>query len=137
MPRLRKRGLRPARPKPTRSRPKLPAISEEMKAWSAALAAEVTTWPEVTTRPMFGFTALYRRDKIFAALPRTRGMESPNALAFKLESAAPKILTRAQRDPRIQTTNMQKTRWWVYELASDADLRPALEWLDQSYKAAR
>src|SRR5262245_9274080 len=98
-----------------RPRPSLPKLSEEMKAWSAALAAEVTTWPEVTTRPMFGFTALYRRDKIFAALPRTRGMESPNALAFKLESAAPKILTRAQRDPRIQTTNMQKTRWWVYE----------------------
>src|SRR5437868_3513685 len=43
-----------------RTRPRLPKITEEMKAWSAALGAEVTTWPGVTTRPMFGLTAVYR-----------------------------------------------------------------------------
>ena len=54
------------------SRPKLPKISEEMKAWSAALAGEVGEWPHVSTRSFFGFTALYRKDKMFAALPRCR-----------------------------------------------------------------
>ncbi len=86
---------------------------------------------------MFGFTALYWRTRIFAVLPRTRGMESPNALAFKLASAGPKILARARLDPRIQTANLLKEHWWTCELSSDADLRPALGWLSQAYEAAR
>jgi len=118
-------------------RPRLPKVSEEMKVWSAALAAEVTTWPGVTTRPMFGLTALYRRGKIFAVLPRTRGMETPNSLAFKLESAGPRTLARARRAPRIGFTDALKTHWLTFEVTSDADLRPALDWLGRAYEAAR
>jgi hypothetical protein len=117
-------------------RPRLPKVSEEMKAWSAALAAEVTTWPSVTTRPMFGLTALYRRGKIFAVLPQTRGMESANALALKLGPAGFRVLARAQQDPRIGFTGALKTRWLTFEVTSDADLRAALDWLSRAYEAA-
>jgi hypothetical protein len=78
-----------------RTRPRLPKITEEMMAWPAALRAEVTTWPGITTRPMFGLTALYRARKIFAVLPRTRCMDVPNSIAFKLESAEPHSGSRA------------------------------------------
>ena len=118
-------------------RPRLPKVSEEMKAWSAALAAEVTTWPSVTTRPMFGLTALYRRGKIFGVLPRTRGMESPNALALKLGPAGSRTLAQARRDPRIAFTDALRTHWLTFEVTSDSDLRPALEWLNRAYEAAR
>ncbi|HTE87927.1 MAG TPA: hypothetical protein VK639_03135, partial [Terriglobales bacterium] len=77
-----------------RARPRLPKITEEMKAWSAALGTEVMTWPGVTTRPMFGLTAVYRARRIFAALPRTRCMDVPNSIAFKLESAGSRIRAR-------------------------------------------
>jgi hypothetical protein len=106
-----------------------------MKAWSAALADEVTTWPGLSTRPMFGLTALYRRGKIFAVLPRTRGMETPNSLAFKLESVGPRILARARRDPRIAFTEMQKARWLRFEITSDTDLHAVLDWLGRAYAA--
>jgi hypothetical protein len=86
---------------------------------------------------MFGLTALYRRDKIFAALPRTRGMESPNALAVKLGPAGASTLTKARRDPRIGFTDALKTRWLTFEMSSGSDLRGALEWLNRAYKAAR
>jgi hypothetical protein len=118
------------------SRPRLPKVSEEMKAWSAALADEVRTWPNVTTRPMFGLTALYGRGKIFAVLPRTRGMDTPNSLAFKLESVGPRILARVRRDPRIAVTEMQKARWLRFEIGSDGDLHTALDWLSRAYEAA-
>jgi hypothetical protein len=118
------------------TRPRLPKVSEEMKAWSAALADEVTTWPGVTMRPMFGLTALYRRGKIFAVLPRTRGMETPNSLAFKVESVGPRILARARRDPRIAFTEMRKARWLRFEIGSDADLHSALDWLGRAYETA-
>ena len=117
-------------------RPKLPKVSEEMKAWSAALAAEVAGFPQVTTRAFFGFTALYRRNKIFALLPRTRAMETPNSLAFKLESPRPRIVTQLRQDPRVGATEIQMARWFTFELIAGADLRDALDWLGKAYEAA-
>jgi hypothetical protein len=118
------------------NRPKLPPISEEMKAWSAALASEIGEWPQVATRSFFGFTALYRRDKIFAALPRTRAMGTPDSLAFKLEDAAPATRERLEADARIGTTQMQSTRWFTFTVGSNADLHGAVDWLAEAYSAA-
>ncbi|MGC2193856.1 MAG: hypothetical protein WA628_04210 [Terriglobales bacterium] len=118
------------------SRPKLPPISEEMKAGSAALEGELADWPHVSVRAMFGFKALYRGKRIFAVLPRTRGMGTANSLAFKLEDAGPRVLAQLQKEARIQTTMMQARRWFVFELSSDGDLKDALEWLGRAYGAA-
>jgi predicted DNA-binding protein (MmcQ/YjbR family) len=118
------------------NRPNLPPISEQMKAWSAALEAETADWPGVASRAFFGFTALYRRDKIFALLPHTRGMETANSLAFKLESPGARPLPRLQQDPRVGSTGMQKAHWFTFELAADADLHEALNWLARAYEAA-
>ena len=119
-----------------RTRPRLPKITEEMKAWSAALGTEVMTWPAVTTRPMFGLTAVYRARRIFAVLPRTRCMDAPNSIAFKLESAGVRMRARAQRDPHISSFGVQKSRWLSFEMNCDADLHPALQWLSRAYEAA-
>jgi len=108
-------------------RPKLPVVSEEMKAWSAALATEVLTWPQITTRVFFGFTALYRGDAIFAILPRTRAMGTPTSLAFKLESASPRLRARLESDIRVGSTEMRAARWQTFELTRDSDLHGALE----------
>jgi hypothetical protein len=107
-----------------RPRPKLPKISEEMKTWSAALAAEVTTWPQVLTRPMF-----------FAVLPRSRCRDLPNSLGLKLKSPSPRIRKMAQRDYHIRFGDMTAC-WWGFEMNSNADIRPALDWLGRAYDAA-
>jgi hypothetical protein len=118
------------------TRPKLPRVSEEMKAWSVALSTEVGDWKQVTGRAFFGFTALYRRDKIFALLARTRAMESPNALAFKLESPSTRMTGLLRQDPRIGATQMRKARWFTFEISCNTDLRTVIEWLDRAYEAA-
>jgi hypothetical protein len=107
-----------------------------MKAWSAALAAEIGGWPQVSARAFFGLAAHYRKDKIFALLPRTRGMETPNSLAFKLRAPTAALCVRLEKDSRIGSTDMQKTRWFTFELASDADLHDALDWLGRAYETA-
>ena len=86
---------------------------------------------------MFGFTALYRGKRIFAILPRTRGMGSASSLAFKLENAGPRRLAQLQADKRLSTTVMLATRWFVFELTSNRDLNDALDWLGRAYDAAR
>jgi len=107
-----------------------------MKAWSAALAVEVSDWPEVATRSFFGFTALYRKDKIFAVLPRTRGMETPNALAFRIDTPSAANRARLEKDPRIGSAEIKKARWFTLELSPDTDLHDALDWLGRAYEAA-
>lgn len=119
-----------------KSRPRLEKVSEEMKAWSAMLAGEVASWPVVTTKPMFGLTAFYRKGRIFAVLPKTRGMQSGNSLAFKIPEASARMRKRLQRDQRVQETEMKKARWFVFEMESDADLRDVLGWLSEAYEAA-
>ena len=86
---------------------------------------------------MFGFTALYRGKKIFAVLPRTRGMGSASSLAFKLSKTGPHARKSLSTDARISTTVMKATRWFVFELSSDRDLNDALDWLGKAYQAAR
>jgi hypothetical protein len=122
--------------RPRAARPNLPAVSEQMKAWSAALADEVDSWPKVATHSFFGLAALYRKDKIFALLPRTRGMGTANSLAFKLDPQTSTVRARLDKDPRIRSTQMGKGRWFTFELSSDADLHDALDWLGRAYEAA-
>ena len=118
-------------------RPRLVRVSEEMKAWSAMLAGEIARWPAVTTKPMFGFTAFYRKSTIFAVLPKTRGMNSPNSLAFKIPSATARQFERLRHDARIGETEMQKTHWFSFVVQSEADLQGALAWLSEAYEAGK
>ena len=107
-----------------------------MKAWTAALASELATWPQVQSRAFFGFTALYREDKIFALLPRTGALEPSHSVAFKMESAAPGILVRARRDSRIGHTETLRARWFTFEVSAESDLRDAVKWLLRAHKSA-
>jgi hypothetical protein len=107
-----------------------------MKAGSAALEAELTGLPGLSSRPMFGFSALYRGKQIFALLPRSRGVGSPNSLAFKLEDAGARLLAKLRAESRISTTVMRASRWFVFELHCDQDLKDAVRWLNHAYEAA-
>lgn len=127
----------PAKKPPNRERPPLVKASEQMKAWAAALAAEMEAWPHVTTKAMFGMTGIYRKNKIFAALPRTRAFGSTTSVAFKVEGSGEKLLTKLKKDPHVTDTIMRTTRWLTYELESDEDLRSALNWLNKAYELAK
>jgi hypothetical protein len=63
-------------------------------------------------------------------------MDSPNPLAFKLPSTNPRLLGRISKDARIGSTEMQKARWFTFELNCDADLHDALAWLGRAHEAA-
>ena len=116
------------------ARPAFPPISEEMKQWSALLAEELRAWPKVSSRPMFGFQGFYRGKKIFAALPTTRGFNSPNSLIFRIQPMPLELLERAKKEPRIDLeTRTPGAKWFVFEMRSGDDLRAALWWLNQAY----
>ncbi|MGH9532725.1 MAG: hypothetical protein ACRD2Q_10070 [Terriglobales bacterium] len=121
---------------PARPRPKLLKISEEMRRWSALLGTEILTWPGLRTRPMFGLIVYYRGKKIFAGLPKTKAMRSPNSIIFKFQRPTKALVAALHRDPRVALSEMGGAGWQCFELASDGDLNDALGWLDRAYRAA-
>lgn len=116
----------------------MPPISEEMKEWSAMLGQELSGWPQVTSRPMFGMLGIYRRKKIFAALPATRAIGAPNSIIFRFDPMPPDLQQRALKEPRIaKDRKAPGARWFSFEILSAAELRDALWWLKQAYERTR
>lgn len=116
-----------------RERPKMPRISEEMKQWSAMLKTEVSGWPQISTKPMFGMMGLYRGKRIFGGLPVTRGFDTPNSVIFRFDPMPEDLEQRALKDSRIAPGK----RWFSFNVGSTEDLRDALWWLNQAYEKTK
>ena len=123
------------RQKPAVPRPKLLPVSEETRRWSALLESELLGWPGVIAKRMFGFRTLYRRKRIFAALPHSKGFSTDASILVKFDPMPPALLRRAQSDRRVHLNRPGKG-WLSFALNSDADLHDALEWLNSSYQSA-
>src|SRR5258708_14486253 len=92
-------------------------IDDEMKELSAMLEKEVSDWPGVSKKPMFGYQGLYRGGKIFDALPRSRAMRSPRSLMFKFASMTPATIESVKKDSRVDTVSgLSVAGWFVFEL---------------------
>jgi hypothetical protein len=116
-----------------RPRPKLPRIPEEMRQWSDLLLREILGWRDVSSRPMFGMTAVYRGNAIFGVLPRTRAMNTPYSVSFKILSRNPGLKKQLEADSRILPSNSD-TKWISFELQSGDDLPDAMRWFTRAYR---
>jgi hypothetical protein len=90
-----------------------------MRHVCALIDGEISQWPEVTSRSMFGFRAYYRRGVIFALLPETRALETPNSIAYKLENGGAR----------------EGAKWISYETDGPENVRTVLALLDRAYMA--
>jgi hypothetical protein len=124
------------RKKPAAQRPNLLPVSEETRRWSALLESELLSWPGVVAKRMFGFRALYRGKRIFAALPNSRGFGPDATIILKFDPVPPSVIKRAENDIRLRTNSPGKG-WFSFTLTSDTDLHDALEWLNQAYESAK
>ena len=122
-------------------RPKMPKwfpVDDEMKEFSAMLEKEVSDWPGVSMRPMFGYQGLYRNGEIFAALPRSRAMKSPRSLMFKFASMSSALLDSTKKDSRIDTiSGVPGPGWFLFDLHEASASKDALGWLGRAYEAAK
>jgi hypothetical protein len=116
-----------------RARPKLPRVPEEMRQWSDLLLREILPWPDVTLRPMFGMTAVYRGKAIFGALLRTRAMDTPYSVSFKMSRRNPNLQKRLEADHRILRST-RDAKWISFELQSGDDLPDAIRWFARAYR---
>lgn len=106
-------------------RPRLFKIDAEMQRWCAQLEQELSAWPDVTAKPMFGMIGYYHGKSIFAAIPRTRAAESARSVLIKLPGSDDKRGNRARAPGKS---------WVAYELKSVNDVSEALTRLERAYE---
>jgi hypothetical protein len=127
--------------KPKSKRPQMPKffpIDDEMKELSAMLEKEVSDWPGISMKPMFGYQGLYRDGKIFAALPRSRAMKSSRSIMFKIASISPAIQDSAKKDSRVDIfSRVPGPGWFMFEMDEASAMQGALGWLGRAYDAAK
>lgn len=137
---------RASKSKKSAARPPMLRVNEEMKEWAGLLEAELSKWPEVSAKPMFGMRAFYRKRRIFAAVPRTRALNSPTSVIFKLhaQSSGKKANNwdrqrqfHDMEDNRLKELRMTSAGWLSFELNSAEDIRDALYWFEQAYNKAQ
>lgn len=120
---------------PANQRPTLPRASEEIKRFAGLLENEILAWPDVNSRPMFGFTGLYHSKKIFAVLPRTRTIDTPNSIAFRLTRRSRGLTEKMRKDERV-IISTPEAKWISFIVESEADIHDALQWLGHAYAEA-
>jgi TfoX/Sxy family transcriptional regulator of competence genes len=108
-------------------RPRLLKVDPEMQRWCDALIDEISTWPRVSSRPMFGLIGFYRGKNIFAAVPRTRAVGTSSSLLLKLPPA---------RQARVKKASGPGAGWVTFEMQSSDDIPEALRLLERAYEKA-
>jgi hypothetical protein len=126
---LKKKSLKPGMPR-------FHKLSPEMQRWATMLAEELVEWPGVTTKPMFGLAGFYRGKTIFAAVPKTRCLGSPNSVIFKLPKGS-KWRDEVAKDSRMQQESMDTHKWFPFEIGSENDLHDALLWFERAFQSAK
>jgi hypothetical protein len=130
-----------AKPKAKTARPprqKMPRTSDEMKRWCAMLGGEMSSWPHVTAKSMFGLLAFYRKGKVFAGLPATRGICSPNAIILKIKTMTTELSRRVDEISILEAGSKTRAKeWYSFEIRSEEDLRDGHWWRNHVYALAK
>ena len=103
-------------------------ISEEMKQWSAMLGAELENWPKVSSKPMFGMTAYYTGEQIFAVLPKTKSFGASNGIGFRFEEISDKLAQELKKDARVISNPIGK-QWITFVIEEPKDVNAAIGYL--------
>jgi hypothetical protein len=77
---------------------------------------------------MFGLVAFYRGRHIFAALPRSRAVETPNSFLVKLPGV---------ESERVRKASGPGAGWVTFTMEAPTDITEALRWLERAYRMAR
>ena len=101
------------------------------------LRTELSSWPKVRLRPMFGMTGVYRCRQIFACLPASRTLGwSPNSFLFKFRKASPSLERAIAADPNLRRSRAGALGWTSFEMRSSDQIPDLLRWLQRAYESA-
>src|SRR6185312_13432830 len=99
---------------------------------------EVSSWPQVNFKSMFGMTAIYRGKAIFGLLPKTRSLYSADSVWMKFGKLTPSIQKKLQDEQRIlPPRHLNGARVYTMDDATPAVYGFIIEWLAIAHAAAK
>jgi hypothetical protein len=111
--------------------------SADAQEWAVMLRTELSSWPKVRMRPMFGMMGVYRGTKIFACLPTTRTLGwSPNSFLFKFSKASALLERQIAADANLRRGRSGALGWTSFELKSHEQMGELLRWFERAYESA-
>jgi hypothetical protein len=120
-----------------RSRLAMIPASEELSSLVAAIEREVSSWPEVRVKRMFGMTAIYRSKQIFGLLPKTRSLRSSDSIWMKFVKLSAATKKKISKEPRIVPPRKPTgAQWYTLTCIVPEDYGFAIEWMALAHKAA-
>ena len=111
------------------------AVTPIMQHYCGLIAAELLSWPTVSSRRMFGLTLFYRGDLPFVALPDTKDFRASDSVGFKLHRMSTTERKRLLSDDHIAWRS--GARWITFALREDEDLTTFLHWAEKAYSSCR
>lgn len=92
-----------------------------MRHYCQLIAAELLSWPDVSSRGMFGLTLFYREGFPFVALPDTKNFEGADRAGFKLRRISESDRERLLADEHVDLR--EDAKWITFALREDGDIR--------------
>ncbi len=111
------------------------STSPLMRHYCNLIAAELLSWPHVSSRKMFGLTLFYRGKLPFVALPETLDFSDAESVGFRLHAASEVDRRAMQRHPSI--TAGRGAKWINFALREESDLGEFLRWAEKAYESCR
>lgn len=111
---------------------------QELQSLVAAVEHEVSSWPRVRLKPMFGMTAIYRNRAIFGLLPRTRSIHTGDEIWLKFPKLTPAIRKKISAESRIiPPRHPNGAQWHTLSQIKPEDYSLVIKWLGTAYEAAK
>ena len=112
--------------------------SPELRGFVASIEQEVSSWPQVQLKPMFGMTAVYRARTIFGLLPKTRSLHSGDQVWLKFAKLTAPMKKKLAAEPRIlPPTKPTGAQWYTISEVKPEDYSFVIEWLALAHEAAK
>ena len=111
---------------------------QELQSLLAAIEHEVSSWPRVQLKPMFGMTAIYRNRTIFGLLPKTRSIHKGDEIWLKFRKPTPATSKKISGEPRIiPPSKPNGAQWYTLSEITPVDYSFVVEWLGTAYETAK
>jgi hypothetical protein len=115
-----------------------PHAQQQLQALIVAVEHEVSSWPQVQLKPMFGMTAIYRNRTIFGLLPKTRSIHNGDEIWLKFPKLTRVIRKKISAESRIVPPRRPNgAPWHKLSQIKPEDYSLVIQWLGTAYEAAK
>jgi hypothetical protein len=108
-------------------------VTPLIRHYCGLIATDLLSWPQVTSRRMFGLTLFYRANCPFVVLPDTKDFTAADRVGFKMHRLSKGDRKQLFADDHVDTRN--GASWITFALGEEEDIGLFLRWAEKAYRS--